>query len=115
MSNPYQTPSEEVRKEASDAPVWHWFAASLFFLSAAVISSPGVVFGVAGAFRPNSGGRQYATYDPEVFLFGIAIIPATAQWLAFAVAPALVVISIGLVWRGILVRRRYRATTSSDQ
>ena len=114
MSNPYQTPSEEGSKEARDAPVWYWFAASLFFLSAAVISSPGVVFGVTGAFRPNSGGRQYATYDPEVFLFGIPIMPSTAQWLAFAVAPALVAISIGLIWRGILVRKWHRATTSID-
>ena len=71
MSNPYQTPSEEVSKEARDAPVWHWFAASLFFLSAAVISSPGLWSGrrVSSEFRRasvcdlRSGGLS--VWDPH--------------------------------------------------
>jgi hypothetical protein len=55
--------------------------------------------------RRMASGPRYATYDPELYLFGISITPATAQILAFGVAPAMIALSAFLVFRGVRNRR----------
>ncbi|MEO9590746.1 hypothetical protein [Rhodopirellula bahusiensis] len=108
-------PTEEANETPRRTPVWHWVLAALLLLVAGVISGPGVILAMSDAFRPASAGRQFATYDLELFLFGIPIAPSTARWLAFAVTPILIAIAIGLVWRGISVRRDHRVAASHDR
>jgi drug/metabolite transporter (DMT)-like permease len=54
-------------------------------------------------------GRRYATYDSALYLLGISITPATAQLLAFGVAPVLMGLSTFLIFRDLQNRRRIAA------
>ncbi|PHQ37277.1 hypothetical protein [Rhodopirellula bahusiensis] len=115
MTNPYQIPTEEANETPTRTPVWYWVLAALLLLVAVVISGPGVILAMSDGLRPAPAGRQFATYDLELFLFGIPIAPSTARWLAFAVTPILIAIAVGLVWRGISVRRDHRVVASHDR
>lgn len=80
-------------------------AASLTALIAIIIAGPGLVYATSDMNRRMASGRRYATYDPELYLFGISITPSTAQILAFGVAPLLIALSVFLVYRGACTRR----------
>jgi hypothetical protein len=79
-------------------------------LIAFVVASPGLAYLISSVSRPAVPGRRYATYDPELYLFGISITPATAQVFTFGIAPALIVLSAYLVVRGLQNGRRGAAT-----
>ncbi|WP_345689767.1 hypothetical protein [Novipirellula caenicola] len=70
-----------------------------------IISGPGLVYLTSDMNRRVASGRRYAPYDPELYLFGISITPATAQILAFGVAPLMIAFSAFLVVRGARNRR----------
>jgi hypothetical protein len=75
-------------------------AAFLTGLIGIVIAGPGVVYVTSGMNRPMAPDSRYATYDPELYLCGIAITPATAHILAFGLAPLLIALSAFFVFRG---------------
>ncbi|MFG0255367.1 MAG: hypothetical protein ACF787_09790 [Rhodopirellula sp. JB053] len=70
-----------------------------------IIAGPGLVYATSDMSRRMASGRRYATYDPELYLFGISITPATAQILAFGVAPLMIALSAFFVFRGARNRR----------
>ena len=101
--NPYDPPTQskpEPRKSTS-----LFAGASLVALFAFIIASPGLMYATSDMSRRMASGRRYATYDPELYLFGISITPTTAQILAFAVAPLMIALSVFLVFRGTRNRR----------
>lgn len=72
------------------------------------IAGPGLVYLISDMNRRMASGRRYATYDPELYLFGVPISPATGQLLALGVAPLLLGLSAFLVYRDIRNRNRRR-------
>lgn len=78
------------------------------------IAGPGLDYLISGMNRRTVSGRRYATYDPELYLLGNAISPATAQLLALGVAPLLLGLSAFLVYRGIR-SRNHRGTPARGE
>ena len=70
------------------------------------VAGPGLAYLTSDMSRRMVSGRRYATYDPELYLFGTSITPVTAQLLAFGVAPVLLALSAFFVYRGIQNRPR---------
>ena len=107
--NPYEPPSQATSKCRSSS---RYFAmASMFALVGFVVASPGMIFLTSDMNRRMASGRRYATYDQELYLFGISITPGTAQFLAFGVAPFLMALSAFLVFRG---KRNQRLNVATD-
>ena len=107
--NPYDPPSQSTSNRRKSTPLF--VAASLTALIGLIIAGPGLVYSISDMNRRMESGRRYATYDPELYLFGISITPTTAQILAFGVAPLMVAFSAFLVFRGA---RNRRINTDTD-
>ena len=75
-------------------------------LTGFVVASPALVYLTSDLSGQRSGVRRYATYDPELHLFGIELTPGFAQFLAFGVTPCLIVLSVSLFLRGLMHGRR---------
>ncbi|EMI54147.1 putative membrane protein [Rhodopirellula sallentina SM41] len=88
--------------------------ASMSALVGFIIAGPGIAYLTSDMNRRMAAGRRYATYDPELYLFGISIAPATAQLLAFCVAPLLMALSAFLVYRGVKHRRHIVVDGNTD-
>ncbi|SMP80432.1 hypothetical protein SAMN06265222_1534, partial [Neorhodopirellula lusitana] len=103
MVNPYDPPPQSTPKHRKTAPLF--VASALVALIAFLISGPGILYATSDFSRRMAAGRRYATYDPELYLFGVSITPTTAQVLAFGVAPLLIALAVFLVFRGVRNRR----------
>lgn len=66
-----------------------------------MLALPGLMYVASDATRRLASSRRYVTYDPEFFLFGISLTPATAQALALGVVPLMFALSVFLVLRGL--------------
>ncbi|TWU48974.1 hypothetical protein Poly51_48780 [Rubripirellula tenax] len=101
--NPYDPPSQSATQRQKSTPFF--VAASLAAFIGFVVAGPGLVYVTSDMNRRMASGRRYATYDPELYLFGVSITPTTAQVLTFGVAPLLIAFSVFLFFRGARNRR----------
>lgn len=103
--NPYEATSEGSIESVRRSGIWQFVTAILFVLSAIIVATPGFLYLIFFGNTGILGGRRYATYGGELWVFGISITPTVAQILALVVAPLLLAISLFLVCRGFSVRR----------
>lgn len=85
--------------------------ASVSALAGFVVAAPGLFYLISTMDHRVTSGRRYATYDPELYVSGIAVTSGTAQLLTFGVAPLLISLSAYLVFRGEK-NRRYNIASS---
>lgn len=112
--NPYQAPTTSAARSGGLSPTKHFVLAVTSAIAGLSVAVPGIFYVSSGMNRQPGLASRYATYDPELYLFGVSITPATAQVLAFVAAPALVGYSAFLVYRGVRVGRQNVATPMPD-
>ncbi|MCM2372451.1 hypothetical protein [Aporhodopirellula aestuarii] len=103
--NPYTPPQPRPTLSRRLPAGGHMLASSCLVLTAIILAGPGIVWQMHDMLRPASVGRRFATYDPEVMLFGLSISHETASWLAFGAAPVLLIAAIVIFYRGAVARR----------
>ena len=108
--NPYATPSPCETASDSKSRTRHFASAALLAFSGFVIGAPGFAYTTSDMNRRMASAHRYATYDPELSLFGISITPTSAQLLTFVATPTMLALAEFLVYRGIRLRRQWNAT-----
>lgn len=110
--NPYCSPSQSTSKRRDSITLL--VVSALIALFGFIVASPGLVYITSDMGSPVVSGRRYATYDPELYLFGILLTPTTAQVLTFGVAPFLIALSAFLVVRVVKHGRIHKGSGSHE-